>query len=224
MDRKGPESRLRMTSLANNQARGAMPLQKSEAVMNALVDELKSDHERFRRYVSAFERETTLLANGELSDYSLIQQLAEFFSALPDEAHHKIEDIIYVQLAERLADDMSGQGDNLHELFDLCSDHQDMAAFAETFREGVAQMLSGAELPRAELAELSVQYIQHFRTHMFNEELHFFPLISEFLTSDDWEQIDSKIEAVMGDARLSGKVSDVEALESSLLAHLQSSH
>jgi hemerythrin-like domain-containing protein len=184
--------------------------------MNALVDELRDDHDRFRRYISAFERETTLLANGELSDYSLIELLAEFFCAMPDETHHRIEDTIYLQLAERLTEDLANESDSLHAIFDLRADHQEMAAFAETFRDGVAQMLSGAELPRTDLAALSVEYIQNFRTHMLNEEIHFFPLISEFLTVDDWKKIDEIVAESSESERLKQKDAEIHEIEENL--------
>ena len=122
-----------------------------------------------------FEHETGLLERGELSDFALVEQLTELFSLIPDEAHHRKEDTLYHQLAERLSRDMAGQCDNLYAIFDLRSDHQEMAAFAETLREGVSQLLAGAELPRADLIGICTTFIEQFRTYMLNEEIHFFP-------------------------------------------------
>ncbi len=173
--------------------------------MNAILDELKNDHAELRRIVSAFERQTALLSKGELSDYGLLEDLAEFFASVPDEAHHRVEDAVYLRLAERLGDDIAKHSENVHGLFDLRAEHRELADFAATFREGVAQILAGAELPRAELAEIATAYIEKFRAHMLNEEMHFFPVAGEFLTEEDWGAIDEKVSALKDDATLQKK-------------------
>ncbi|MEO0696475.1 MAG: hemerythrin domain-containing protein [Pseudomonadota bacterium] len=164
--------------------------------MNAIVEALKADHERYQRYISAFEQEATSLANGDLSDHALIRALAEFFATLPDELHHRTEDVVYLQLATRLSNDLGDQSEHLHAIFDLKNDHLELAAFADTFREGVAEMISGEDLPRRELARLCIEYIRSFRTHMLNEEVHFFPLVVEFLSFEDWREVDRTIQGL----------------------------
>ena len=187
--------------------------------MNAIIEDLVKDHQRFRIFLSRYEREVEALRSGD-PDYAMLGDLAEYFCLFPDELHHRKEDVIYDVITEIEDERAASPSQGNARLRDLRAAHAQISATAETFREGVEQATAGGQLPREELAHHASTYIMVQRRHMQEEEAAFFP---RALSIDD-EKIWARIHARIADALAENvniiKAREILTLEKSLLSQL----
>ena len=185
--------------------------------MKTVIDDLIEDHRRFRILLNQYERELAALRNGREIDYNLLNDLAEYFCLFPDELHHRKEDIIYEFLLE-LGDNLStspSQGDA--RLYDLRAEHASISNDAEIFREGVAQAVAGAQLPRDQLTHRGDEHILHLRQHMRREEESLFPRALAAIDESGWDIINKRFGDLLAEEVNLTKAREVLKIEKSLL-------
>lgn len=188
--------------------------------MNAIIQDLVKDHQRFRIFLSRYEHEVDALRAGSEPDYGILSDLAEYFCLFPDEFHHRKEDVIYdVIIDSQDARALSPSQGNAR-LRDLRAEHEKIATAAETFREGVAQATAGGQLPREELAHYASTYIMTQRRHMQEEESAFFPRALSIVDEGVWNHIRARIAEAFADDVNMVKAREVLSLEELLLSRI----
>ena len=188
--------------------------------MNSVISDLVEDHKRFRFFLTRYERELDALRSGGDPNYSLLNDLAEYFSLFPDELHHKKEDIIYDFLIESEDERSTSPSQGNERLHDLRSDHETISNDAATFRDGVAQVIDGQQLPRDELAHYGSKYVLTLRRHMQHEEESFFPRAIASINEDHWKSIVVRFSDLLGEEVDIAKAREVLALEQALFERL----
>lgn len=185
--------------------------------MSLIISDLIEDHKRFRYFLTMYERELEALRAGADPNYGLLNELAEYFSLFPDELHHKKEDVIYDFLSENEDERATSPSQGNARLHDLRSDHAVISQDAATFREGVSQMLSGAQLPRDELSHYGSKYVLTLRNHMHHEEESFFPRALAVIGAADWKVITVKVEDLLSEDVDIHRAREILQIEKSLL-------
>ena len=188
--------------------------------MHAVISDLVDDHKRFRHLLTNYERELDALRSGANPNYGLLNDLAEYFSLFPDELHHKKEDILYDFLCENEDERAASPSQGNARLHDLRSDHAVISKDAETFREGVAQALSGGQLPRDALSHYGAKYVVTLRTHMRHEEESFFPRAVAVIGAAEWKTINGRIEALLHEDMDRRRADEIIQIEHSLLERI----
>ncbi len=188
--------------------------------MNAIIDDLIADHQRFRKFLTHYERELDALRTGGEPDYGLLNDLAEYFSQFPDELHHKKEDIIYEFLIASDDERASSPSQGNERLFDLKSEHDTISRDASTFREGVKQVLAGEQLPRDQLSHFGTDYVLSLRRHMQGEETSFFPRALASISDEDWGVISARISDLSADKVDYEKTREILEIEKDILRQI----
>lgn len=172
--------------------------------MAAILDSLKVEHEKFRRYLDLIEAEVTKYEEGESPDYELVDLLIEYFTSFPDELHHLKENHVYDALAAR-SDDVG--------LYDLRAEHERLEAGVRRFAERVDMLRAGGDVPSAALLGDARRYAELLRSHMVREDEEFLPRAERRLAAEDWIAISSAVErelATAGGAKLIDKLASLE--------------
>ena len=188
--------------------------------MNTIIDDLIEDHRRFRIFLNQYERELAELRSGGETDYELLKDLAEYFCLFPDELHHRKEDIIYEFLLEMNDARAESRSQGNARLYDLRSDHDAISHAAGIFREGVAQVAAGDQLPRDQLTHYGDEYIIHLRQHMRHEEESFFPRALASIDDAGWDIVNERLGDLLAEDVNLGKAREVLKIEKSLMQHV----
>ena len=188
--------------------------------MNAIIEDLVKDHQRFRIFLTRYEREVEALRGGGDPDYGILSDLAAYFCLFPDELHHRKEDVVYDVLVESEDARAESPSQGNERLRDLRADHTRIASAAQTFREGVEQAAAGGQLPRDDLAHYASAYIMAQRRHMQEEEAAFFPRALSVDNDELWALVRSRIADALAEEVNMAKAREVLALEESLLSRL----
>lgn len=191
--------------------------------MSTIISDLIVDHKRFRYFLTRYERELDALRFGTDPDYSLLNDLAEYFSLFPDELHHRREDILYDFLCNNEDERATSPSQGNARLHDLRADHAVISQDAATFREGIAQVLSDGQLPRDTLTHYGAKYILTLRAHMHQEEESFFPRALAVIRDAEWTLINSKIEELLADDIDRRKADEILLIENSLFEQMAKS-
>lgn len=177
--------------------------------MTSLIDELRNDHQRFRRYLIWFSEEVSKLGSAGSPDYLLLNMLSTYFADYPDEIHHKKEDILYAHLVKRAKC-------NRVPLENLQEQHHDLSIRANTFSRIVGAIINNEQLPVAEIASEAYSYSRLLSSHMIREEEILFRPSLKLLSRDVWWNVDQEIGDLLADDVNYEKTRSVLAIEHSL--------
>ncbi len=181
-----------------------------EDQMSELVEGLKREHNKYRRYLALFENQINKMERDGQFDYDIIDTLLEYFLLYPDQWHHKKEDVIY--------DEVIGDDDPTSlALYNLHAEHEMLEAAIRSFGERVEHLRIGQDVPASLLVKEGARYLRLIREHMAREEEWFFPAAEHRLSPDQWRRIEDKINQTLGPQRASSPVlKELKRLESEI--------
>ncbi len=165
--------------------------------MATILESLKAEHVKFRRYLDMFESEVAKYETGESVNYPLVDLLLEYFTTFPDEWHHKKEDHVYDALA-------AAPRDEARALYDLRAEHERLTDGAKRFAAHIEHLRMGGDLSADVLQSEGRRYTEQLRRHMMREDTELIPLAERRLADEQWRAISTAISEEL--ARSGGKV------------------
>jgi hemerythrin-like domain-containing protein len=144
---------------------------------------LRLEHGNLSKLLGLLEEQVAIADAGARMDGELLSLVSDYFSDYPDRCHHPKEDRVYELLCTRHPDSCAG-------LRDLIADHRRLHALAEAFAEAVRQLREKPQAAQPTARKVMLEFTEHYRQHMGQEEERFFPLAEERLSRDDWDTLD----------------------------------
>lgn len=143
---------------------------------------LLREHEDFALVLRVLAAQIASFRAGALPDYDVIGAGLDYFLSYPELSHHPKEDLIFDKLRAR-------EAGIVEEIGNLRDAHQELAASARRFADGVQAVLEEAVVPRDAVLRWSTDFIDRQSEHMRIEESLVFPAAQHMLTIDDWREI-----------------------------------
>jgi hemerythrin-like domain-containing protein len=163
--------------------------------MNLMVQYLAQDHKQFIEVLYHLEREVKayggLTANAPSLDKIL--DILDYIKVYPQIWHHPIEDIIYETL---LSKDIPSP----KVVADLMEEHAILDMLTDYLHQIFNAMSQGHEEPVVKLVKKTSELIHRQLKHIKDEQNVFFPLLEQYLTSEDWDAIQRRLEGQINTA------------------------
>ncbi len=155
--------------------------------MFEVMRQLHEDHERVARLLDLMDEQISAIQAAARADFELMLDAMHYILHYADEFHHPREDAMF----ERLK--MSG-ADIEKTLVDLLREHKALAEKGDRFHRILETVVDGSLVPREQIGELGLDYVDFLRSHMHKEETEAFPVAERELTHGDWEAIGEELE------------------------------
>jgi len=157
--------------------------------MSDTIAALDRDHANVARLLELLESEILAIEVGKTPDYPLLQDIMRYMTQYPDRFHHPKEDLIFVQLLKR---DPGARAD----VDDLLEEHISIGLAGQKFDRLLRTSSVDSVDLREQLGTSGLGYIRALREHMLKEERKLFPLAKVILTKEDWQVIDTEVDAI----------------------------
>lgn len=145
--------------------------------MNAILERIHADHERFERLLRVTEDELRVLGGASRPDYEVLCDVLDYMTRYPDRCHHPVEDRLFAALAD-VEPALAPQVRHLAEL------HRRIADSGRALRQRLEVALSDAQLvARAAILEAGEEYVELFREHLRCEESVLLPATARKLAA-----------------------------------------
>ena len=150
-----------------------------------ILEKLRRDHTNLQRLLDLLSHELDALCAGEESNFDLKIELLDYIEHYAELVHHPTEDLIYEAILPR-----TEEGGKL--LARLTLEHAELVGMARRFRETLEGIVQGEVMTRQEVDIRGREFIALQRHHVNLEEEEVFPLLDEHLTSEIWQELESK--------------------------------
>ena len=154
--------------------------------MSLTMDMLREEHLSMSRLLDSLEQQICQFEQAKDVDYDLVTQIVDYFRSFPDLYHHPKEDLIFQKLQERNPAQAKA-------FANLESEHEECAKRLFIFARAVVGVLIETEIPREDFVRMARDFTDNERRHMSGEEDRFFPTAMQYLTAEDWAEIDSRV-------------------------------
>ena len=154
--------------------------------MSLTMDMLKQEHRNMSRLLDSLDQQIYQFEQAKDVDYDLISQIVDYFRSFPDLYHHPKEDLIFQKLQDR-------NPVQAKTFADLDSEHEECSKRLFIFARVVVGVLIETEIPREKFVRIARDFIDNERRHMSGEENWFFPAAVQYLTAEDWAEIDTRV-------------------------------
>lgn len=150
------------------------------------TDKLREDHKRLVQVLFKLDQE---IQNSHHKDWyapSTVDRILEalaYIQGYPERWHHPMEDLAFSKLLER---------DAPHSLVieRLMNDHEVLEEQTADLHDRYEYCLNNESAPGAELLKSTYQYLNRQLNHQKRENETAFPLLSSFLTEENWAEIE----------------------------------
>lgn len=158
--------------------------------MNEIFQQLCSDHKHMQRLLDVFENLLAQLGGQERdpATLSLILEALDYFSVYPDQWHHPVEDLVF----DHLQDKPVGVRDIIDSTLE---EHQQIATATRRMNKLFYAVANDAAVEREQLFGAAREYIDLQRNHLEKENEILFPLVAQYLTQADWDDVRMKLVA-----------------------------
>jgi hemerythrin-like domain-containing protein len=156
--------------------------------MPKIIDILLEEHQNIEKLLLVLEHELELFDASGRPDYEILQTIIQYFQDYPESCHHPKEEMIFKKLRLRDAAAAKAFGD-------VEADHEVETARLRSFARAVASVLADQEFLRENFHLAVHDFIAHQRRHLEKEERLLFPAAIKALRSEDWAEIDARLDA-----------------------------
>lgn len=161
-----------------------MPLGISET-----ISRLSQDHIAFRRLLNVLDRQVGAIAQSRSPDYDVLSGLLAYLKTYPGKYHHQIEDLVYDTLCLRRPAEAAL-------VAQVAAEHRQIANQLNAFSAAVGAVIADGEVSREAFCTTAREYIAFEREHIRAEEGTLFALATQWLTSEDWFDIDNAMRKI----------------------------
>ena len=155
--------------------------------MPKIIEILLKEHQNIEKLLCVLEHELELFDRSERADYEILQTIIQYFQDYPESCHHPKEEMIFEKLKARDPAAAKGVGD-------VEADHEVEAKRLRSFARAVDAVLADQEFLRANFHLAVHDFIEHQRQHLEKEERLLFPAALKALRSEDWAEIDARLD------------------------------
>ncbi|WP_160152464.1 hemerythrin domain-containing protein [Microbulbifer sp. ALW1] len=152
--------------------------------MNGIYRQLCDDHKQMQNLLDVFEHLLHELGKQDRdpATLSMILEALDYFSVYPDQWHHPVEDLVFEQLLGKPVD--------IRDLVEkITSEHKAVAEATRTMNQLFYAVANDAAVERERLFGTAQEYIALQRAHMKKENEILLPLVNQYLTDTDWEEV-----------------------------------
>lgn len=183
--------------------------------MGGLLDSIRADHAKIGARLELLRKEVEEFALDRTADVGLLDLLAQFFAAFPDEIHHRKEGFLYYALIRQ------GVAETAY-LRRLKDEHGRMEEAAARFAEDLHRLKSrgGAASP-ALIARIG-RYAAFLQLHMADEESQFLPLVEQRLAPERLLEIEMEAARELTRAEAQRSLRKIAAIDAEIDAHIAS--
>lgn len=151
--------------------------------MKNILDKLHHDHINAAKLLDLYEKQLEILKQGGNPDYPVMQDIMKYMKYYPDVVHHPLEEVIFEKLEIR-------DKEIANSIARLYKEHSEIDDMGDKLAETLLKITTGEITSLEDFQNDSENYLQLMRSHMDLEESEVFPAIKEFLSDDDWDNID----------------------------------
>lgn len=155
--------------------------------MHDTLEELRQDHRNVARLMALGRAVLEAMAAGGAADVTELDDIMRYLTGYSDVHHHPTEDIVFERLKARVPDSRTA-------LDAILAEHDDLIRKGRAFLDHLDAARDEAMVRRDRLVEAGKDYFSMLNEHMSTEERELFPLADRALTSEDWDEIDARIE------------------------------
>jgi hemerythrin-like domain-containing protein len=155
--------------------------------MPRIIDILLEEHQNIEKLLLVLEHELEVFDRSERADYEILQTIIQYFQDYPESCHHPKEEMIFEKMKVRDPDAARGFGD-------VEAEHELEARRLQSFARAVEAVLADQEFLRESFHLAVHEFIEHQRHHLEKEERLLFPAAVKALRSEDWAEIDARLD------------------------------
>jgi hemerythrin-like domain-containing protein len=150
--------------------------------MNRLLERLDLEHRRLARVLDLLDKLLDGFHEGAEPDYELTCEMLEYMESYADQVHHPTEDLIFRRVLERAGADQPILGILMHQ-------HRTLVELNRRFRQSLEGVVHEEVLRRDEVESQGRELVDTLRRHMVLEDSEAFPLVLQYLSPDEWEEL-----------------------------------
>jgi len=155
--------------------------------MPKIIDILLNEHQNIEKLLLVLEHELEVFDRSGRPDYEILQSIIQYFQDYPESCHHPKEEMIFEKL--KLRDPAAAK-----RFGDVEAEHGLEARRLRSFAHAVDYILADQEFLRESFHLAVHDFIEHQRQHLQKEERLLFPDAVKALRSDDWAEIDARLD------------------------------
>jgi hemerythrin-like domain-containing protein len=155
--------------------------------MPKIIDLLLEEHQNIEKLLQVLEHELELFDHSGRPDYEILSNIIHYFQDYPESCHHPKEEMIFGKL--KALDPAAAQA-----FGDVEAEHQLETARLHSFARAVDSVLADQEFLRESFHLAVHDFIAHQRQHLEKEERLLFPAAVKTFRSEDWAEIDSRLD------------------------------
>lgn len=157
--------------------------------MHPIQSQLYADHFNFLRLLAFLEGEIACYEadNGGHARLPIVLDILDYIQAYPERWHHPMEDAAFELLLVK-------QVPKSEQIWSLKSEHKKLESLTDRAVELFSSVANDVVVPVEELLSATREFIHRQQEHINKENLLVYPLLSEFLTDDDWEMLELKVQ------------------------------
>lgn len=155
--------------------------------MPKIIDILLDEHQNIEKLLLVLEHELEVFDRSGRPDYEILQSIIQYFQDYPESCHHPKEEMIFEKL--KLRDPAAAK-----RFGDVEAEHGLEARRLRHFARAVDYILADQEFLRESFHLAVHDFIEHQRQHLQKEERLLFPAAVKALRSDDWAEIDARLD------------------------------
>jgi len=155
--------------------------------MPKIIDILLDEHQNIEKLLLVLEHELEVFDRSGRPDYEILQSIIQYFQDYPESCHHPKEEMIFEKL--KLRDPAAAK-----RFGDVEAEHGLEARRLRSFAHAVDYILADQEFLRESFHLAVHDFIEHQRQHLQKEERLLFPAAVKALRSNDWAEIDARLD------------------------------
>ncbi|MCX2794410.1 hemerythrin domain-containing protein [Microbulbifer thermotolerans] len=156
--------------------------------MNTIYRQLCLDHKHLQQLLDTFESLLHSLDDRERdpATLGLILDALDYISVYPDKLHHPVEDVVFQQLLTKPIPCREA-------VIATSQEHQHIAACTRQMSSLFYAIANDSAVERSKLISTALDYLNLQRDHMRWENEIVYPLIEQYLTEADWQEIHANL-------------------------------
>jgi len=152
---------------------------------SSLMQQLNADHRNFNVLLDILEHQIELLQTAERTSLEVAEMILTYLKRYGSQCHHPREDLIYGKL--RAKKDFLAQRPT-----SLAEEHASLLVATDDALSTISHILDGEAHDIATTATLLTGYLCAYRTHVESEDASLFSTAREYMTPDDWSQVEKE--------------------------------
>src|SRR5476649_2830158 len=155
--------------------------------MPKIIEVLLQEHQNIEKLLLVLEHELEVFDRSERADFEILQTIIQYFQDYPESCHHPKEEKIFEKLKARDPAAAKRFGD-------VEAEHAVETRRLSSFARAVEYILADQEFLRENFHLAVHDFIEHQREHLKKEERLLFPAALSALRSEDWAEIDARLD------------------------------